>query len=105
MDNETQRRVELEVQIARDERAYQRGMLDVREQAPLLHFRCHTGPAFTADTLLSGMHKVSENKAYQMLQAIEETEILLRHMAQHHRSLGAPGGPGPGAGATQPPHE
>lgn len=33
---------------------------------------------------------MSENKAYEALRAIEETEILLGRLAQHHQNLGDP---------------
>jgi len=107
MDDQELHRLKVEVEVARNERAYQRGILALGEVVPLtcpechgalvqlregtqLRFRCHTGHAFTADTLLSGITQSSEDKAYELLRLLEETDILLRRLAQHHHALGDP---------------
>lgn len=105
MSEEEERRLALEANISRDEQAYQRGVLglgtpssltcpechgslvEIRE-GRLLRYRCHTGHAFSADSLLSDMTKTSEREAYQLLRALEEAEILLRRLARHYDELG-----------------
>lgn len=69
MNDEEVRRLRTEVEVARDQHAYQRSILELGEVVPitcpgchgalvqiqegsLLRFRCHTGHAFTADGLL-----------------------------------------------------
>lgn len=89
-----------EVGIARDNRGH---MAEVRElgtpsmfTCPECHgtlmrlhdksvfrFRCHTGHAFTARTLLAALTERAEDALWNSVRAIEENATLLAHMAEH----------------------
>lgn len=52
----------------------------------MLRFRCHTGHAFTADSLLSALSERVEDALWNSVRALEETAMLLGHMASHVRA-------------------
>jgi two-component system chemotaxis response regulator CheB len=49
----------------------------------ILRFRCHTGHAFTADSLLDALTEGVEEALWNAVRAIEESAMLLNHMAGH----------------------
>jgi two-component system chemotaxis response regulator CheB len=49
----------------------------------LLRFRCHTGHAFSANSLLAELTESVEETLWSTLRAIEESVLLMRHMAEH----------------------
>ena len=49
----------------------------------LFRFRCHTGHAFTASTLLAALAERTEDALWNSVRAIEESAMLLAHMADH----------------------
>jgi two-component system chemotaxis response regulator CheB len=49
----------------------------------VLRFRCHTGHAFTANSLLAAIKERIEEALWTSLSAIEESAMLLGHMANH----------------------
>jgi two-component system chemotaxis response regulator CheB len=53
-------------------------------------FRCHTGHAFSLDSLLAAVGVSMENTLWKALRAVEEGVLLLEHVAGHVR--GTPGG-------------
>src|SRR5215204_1431612 len=52
-------------------------------------FRCHTGHAFSADSLLSEITEKVEASLWNSIRAIDESVMLLRHMAEHVRESDA----------------
>lgn len=46
-------------------------------------FRCHTGHAFSPDSLLAGLTEGVEESLWTTIRYIEESVMLLRHMAEH----------------------
>jgi two-component system, chemotaxis family, protein-glutamate methylesterase/glutaminase len=48
-------------------------------------FRCHTGHAFSADSLLSEITEHVEASLWGSIRAIDESAMLMRHMAEHMR--------------------
>jgi two-component system, chemotaxis family, protein-glutamate methylesterase/glutaminase len=48
-------------------------------------FRCHTGHAFSPDSLLAELTEGVEESLWTTIRYIEESVMLLRHMAQHIR--------------------
>ena len=48
----------------------------------LVRFRCHTGHAFSINSLLA---ESTENTLWSAVRAIDENIMLLDHMAQHAR--------------------
>jgi two-component system chemotaxis response regulator CheB len=96
------KRMEIEVGIAREDYAIGKDILTLGEPSlfacPECHgvllkikegvstrFRCHTGHAYSLDTLLAEISQSVEESLWNSLRAIEETELLLDHMAAHLR--------------------
>jgi two-component system chemotaxis response regulator CheB len=94
------RELETEVKIAMEDKAVDAGVMELGEMSPFtcadchgtllrvkaggpVRFRCHTGHAFTADSLLSGMTVNVEDSLWSTIRALEEAEMLLRHMSEH----------------------
>ena len=48
-----------------------------------MRFRCHTGHAFTADSLLAALTEPTEDALWNAVRVIEESAMLLAHMADH----------------------
>lgn len=103
-ENETKKdelkRMEIEVAIAREVQSVDKGILALGEPSlfacPECHgvllkikegagtrFRCHTGHAYSLDALLIEISQSVEESLWNSLRAIEETELLLDHMAAH----------------------
>jgi len=62
-------------------------LLKVREEQ-LLRFRCHTGHAFTAQSLLATLNEATEDTIWSAVRALQEGAMLLGHLAQHARDAG-----------------
>jgi two-component system chemotaxis response regulator CheB len=92
--------METEVKIAREENALESGIEKWGEPSlyacPECHgvllqlkegnnvrFRCHTGHAYSVDTLLAEFTEKTEDSLWNSIRAIEENIILLRHLATH----------------------
>jgi len=48
-------------------------------------FRCHTGHAYSADSLLSEVTESVEQTMWSAIRTIDESAMLMRHMAEHVR--------------------
>lgn len=59
------------------------GVLVQLQEGNLLRFRCHTGHAFSMDSLLEGINESIENTLWSTVRALEEHMLLLRHLARH----------------------
>jgi two-component system chemotaxis response regulator CheB len=59
-------------------------LVQLRETGPL-RFRCHTGHAFTADSLVASLSESAEEALWSTFRALQEKVMLLRHMAKHAR--------------------
>jgi len=59
------------------------GALLQLQEGDRIRFRCHTGHAFTPDSLLSEMTTEIENGLWSTIRSIQESAILMRHMAEH----------------------
>jgi two-component system chemotaxis response regulator CheB len=62
-------------------------LLKVRDEH-LLRFRCHTGHAFTAQSLLASLNETTEDTIWSTVRALQEGAMLLQHLAQHARDAG-----------------
>src|SRR5215475_540343 len=62
-------------------------LLKVRDEQ-LLRFRCHTGHAYTAQSLLSTLNETTEDTIWSAVRALQEGAMLLEHLAQHARDAG-----------------
>jgi len=56
----------------------------------VVRFRCHTGHAFTANSLLTELTQSVEEGLWNAVRAIEESVLLMRHLARHFEDGGEP---------------
>ncbi|SMB84542.1 chemotaxis protein CheB [Deinococcus hopiensis] len=105
MNDEELQRLEIEVGIAQQDSALKlgvtklgvpslltcpecHGVLVQIKEGKTMRYRCHTGHAYTGNVLLSEVSKSVEDKAYQMLRAMEEEAILLRTLGEQCKEAG-----------------
>lgn len=92
--------MEIEVKIAKENTALDAGVLKLGEPSnyscPECHgvllqlregkrvrFRCHTGHAYSVESLLAEITEGVEDSIWSAIRSIEESVLLLRHMAEH----------------------
>jgi len=92
--------LELETRIAKEERVSKRELLQLGDpsvftcpechgallqlkHSPVLRFRCHTGHAFSLQSLLSELNTQIESNLWTAIRSIEECALLLDHVAKH----------------------
>lgn len=97
--------MELEVKIALNYNAFEQGVMGLGEltsytcpecrgavaqikDGKLTRFRCHTGHAFTLNTMLVELTKSTERSLWVTLEKIEEAELVLNHIARHLKEEG-----------------
>ncbi|WP_020569027.1 chemotaxis protein CheB [Neolewinella persica] len=90
--------VEFELGVAKGENALKKGVITYGKFSPLTcpechgalteyaegklkRFRCHTGHAHTADSLLVGINNNIEASTWEVMRGMEEGQLLLGHMA------------------------
>lgn len=100
-------RLKAETRIAMEDSALEEGILDLGELSPftcpechgvmvqlheggLMRFRCHTGHAFTANSLLAELSESIEDSIWSTMRAMEERALLLSHLARHLDERGDP---------------
>lgn len=93
-------RLQAEIQIAKEESAFENGIMEYGELSPFTcpechgvlkslfdghieRFRCHTGHAFSADSLLDAITEKIEAALYAALRGVDESVMLLNHMGDH----------------------
>ncbi len=98
-------RMAKEVQIAREDGAFQKGIMELGTLTPftcpechgvlvkiaegnISRFRCHTGHAFTDSALLEGVMESTGEKLWQVMRSLEEAVMLLDHMGQQLQEAG-----------------
>ena len=52
-----------------------------------LRYRCHTGHAFTADSLLAQLGEATDAAIWGSVRAIQESSMLMAHLAHHWRGI------------------
>lgn len=94
--------VRIEVNIAKEDKARDAGVLTLGEPStfacpechgvllemkdrPPRRFRCHTGHAFTLESLVSEMDEAIEDSLWSAIRALEERVMLMRQAAEHSR--------------------
>jgi two-component system chemotaxis response regulator CheB len=97
---EVPEKVEIEVRIAKEDVALDAGVLKLGEPSnyacPECHgvllelkeekrirFRCHTGHAYSVESLLAEISEGVEDSLWNAIRSVEESALLLRHMAEH----------------------
>jgi len=90
----------IETRIALEDNALQAGVLQLGAPSPyscpechgtllqisnggILRFRCHTGHAYSVNSLLAEVNESIEESLWSAVRAIEERMLLLRHVARH----------------------
>jgi len=59
------------------------GVLLAIKEGGIERYRCHTGHAFSTDSLLAAITKGIEESLWSAIRQIEERVLLLRHLAKH----------------------
>lgn len=95
------KQVDIEVNIAKQQKALDAGVLElgepsnfacpechgvllqVKDGGSLSRFRCHTGHAYSVESLLTEITEKMDEALWNSIRAFEEGELLMRHMAQH----------------------
>ena len=92
--------VEIEVNIAKEQKALDAGVLQLGEPSnyacpechgvllqmkdgTLFRFRCHTGHAYSVESLLADITEKMDDAVWNSIRAFEEGELFMRHMAEH----------------------
>ena len=95
-------RLELEIQIAMHDNAFEMGIMEMGELTPFTcpechgalvrlkegageRFRCHTGHAFTVSALLAGLTQFNEEKLWEAMRGFEEAVMLLENIGHHFK--------------------
>ncbi len=98
MNNDKKTKVEIE--IALQGNALEKGVMDLGEFSPYacpechgvltalkeggrMRFRCHTGHAFSADSLLATITEKIEDSLWGAIRGVEESIILMNHLGDH----------------------
>jgi two-component system chemotaxis response regulator CheB len=94
--------VEVEVNIAKEQHPGAAGLESIGEPSPYacpechgvllqlkeagrVRFRCHTGHAYSIDSLLSAVGEGIEESLWNSIRALEESALLMHRMAAHQR--------------------
>lgn len=93
-------KTEIEIKIAAEDGAFESGIMKFGKLTPytcpechgvlsalnddkLMRFRCHTGHAYSADSLLATITETIEDGLYSAMRGIEESVMLLNHLGDH----------------------
>jgi two-component system chemotaxis response regulator CheB len=94
--------IEIEVKIAMEENALDAGLNSITEPSTFacpechgvllqlkeggrIRFRCHTGHAYSFESLAAGVGEAIEESLWNAIRALEEADMLMRSMAEHVR--------------------
>ena len=92
--------VEIEVNIAKEQKAIDAGVLSLGEpsnyacpechgvllqikEGTLFRFRCHTGHAYSVESLMADISEKMDDALWNSIRAYEEGEMFMRQMAEH----------------------
>lgn len=90
-------KTKIEINIALEENAMKKGSLDIGTLSPyacpechgvlskiidgnIARFRCHTGHAYSADTLMAALSEKIEDNLYGAIRGMDESVLLLNHL-------------------------
>ena len=99
-DYQVPKEVEIEVNIAKEQNAIDAGVLQLGEpsnyacpechgvllqlkEGTLFRFRCHTGHAYSVESLMADITEKMDEAVWNSIRAFEEGELFMRHMAEH----------------------
>ena len=66
------------------------GVLTAIKEGKRIRFRCHTGHAFSADSLLATITESIEDSLWNAIRSIQESVLLLNHMGDHFAEADQP---------------
>lgn len=92
--------MDIEVKVAREDNAFESGIMKLGKLSPYtcpechgmllqmkegnrIRFRCHTGHAYSLNSLLVEVTESVEASLWSTLRGIEESQMLMSHMAKH----------------------
>ena len=96
-----------EIEIASNENALKLGILKFGELSPftcpechgvltrlqnggIIRYRCHTGHAYSMDTLMASVTEKVEDGLYNAIRGMDESIILLNHLGDHYAEANQP---------------
>lgn len=102
--NPVSKKMDIEVGIAREDNGLDMGIMKLGEFSPytcpechgvllqlkegsLLRFRCHTGHAYSLNTLLAEVTQSIEESLWDGIRMMEASEMLMLHTAKHLREM------------------
>ena len=105
LSSDEMRLLKTEVIIATNDNAFEMGIIEMGELTPftcpechgslvrlvegnIIRFRCHTGHAFTASTLLADVTQSVEEMLWMGMRGMEEITMLLKNIEEHLKQLG-----------------
>lgn len=105
VDEEAKKRTAIEISIASSAYALRKGVMAFGKVTPqtcpecggvlveikeggFTRYRCHTGHAYTGDTLLVSVTEAIEDKLWSTMRAIEEASMLLDNTGQEYQKAG-----------------
>ncbi|HYP49365.1 MAG TPA: chemotaxis protein CheB, partial [Pyrinomonadaceae bacterium] len=105
IDMKENEKVKIEIDIASEEYAYERGVFNLGELSPFtcpdchgvllkikdgnfVRFRCHTGHGYSADSLLTTLSENVEDSIWNAVRVMEENAMLLKHLGNHLAEIG-----------------
>lgn len=105
MEGDEQTRIE--IRIAAEDNALEAGVMQLGAPSPFTcpdchgvllaltdgeqhRYRCHTGHAFSADSLLAAVTSSSEEQLWSALRSLEESQLLLTHLGDHFAEANQP---------------
>jgi two-component system chemotaxis response regulator CheB len=65
-----------------------RGVLTMLEEGRVVRFRCHTGHALSASSLLQGTSEMVEQKLFDSVRALDEVGMLLNELGEQFAAAG-----------------
>ncbi|MBD2778422.1 chemotaxis protein CheB [Iningainema tapete] len=103
-ENPVSEKMDIEVGVARQDNGLELGILKLGNLSPftcpechgvlmqlkegnLIRFRCHTGHAYSLNTLLAEVTQSIEECLWDGIRTIEASEILISHTAKHLREM------------------
>ncbi|GAA4001601.1 chemotaxis protein CheB [Deinococcus rubellus] len=104
-NDEDRQRVEIEVSIASSAHAFRKGVMAFGKVTPqtcpacggilveikeggFTRYRCHTGHAYTGDSLLVSVTEAIEDKLWRTMRALEEASMLLENTGRDFAAAG-----------------
>lgn len=106
-DIEENKKVDIEVRIALQDEALERGVLDLGAFTPytcpdchgalsairdgrIVRYRCHTGHAYSVDSLLNTVTEKVEDSLWNAIRGFEESIILLNRLGDQYAAINKP---------------